>query len=123
MEKSSGSRNRRKQEGESKKMNMNKMLKQAQKLQQKMNDIQSSFNEKEFEVTAGGGAVRLVMTGSFEVKELSIDAEAISADDKEGLEDLIVSAFNQAISKVKENLEKEMGQVAGSMGLPPGLGF
>lgn len=104
-------------------MNINKMLKQAQKLQQQMNTVQKDFNEKEFVVSAGGGAVRIIITGDFHIKEMNIEMEAITPEDKESLEDLIVSAVNQAIETVKENLEKEMGQAAGSMGLPPGMGF
>ena len=104
-------------------MNLNKMMKQAQKMQQQINNIQNEFNEKEFEVSAGGGAINLTITGDFHITEMNIDEEAITPDDKEGLEDLIVSAVNQAIGTVKENLEKEMGRAAGSMGLPPGLGF
>ena len=104
-------------------MNLNKMLKQAQKLQQQMTNVQKDFNEKEFEITAGGGAIQMTITGDYRIQELDIDSEVINPDDKEGLEDLIVSAVNQGIETVRENLEKEMGRVAGSMGLPPGMGF
>ena len=104
-------------------MNLNKMLKQAQKMQQQMTNIQNDFNEKEFEISAGGGAIHLIIKGDFHIKEMDIDKEAITPEDKESLEDLIISAINQGIETVKENLEKEMGSVASSMGLPPGLGF
>ncbi len=102
-------------------MNIKKMMKQMQSLQQKMADTQEKFNSKEFEVTAGGGAVKITITGGFEIKKIEIDPDAISPDDKEGLEDLMVSAFNQAITKVKEELNNETMKVMGSMGLPPGL--
>ena len=104
-------------------MNLNKIMKQAQKMQQKMSDVQNSFNEKEFELTAGGGAISITINGDSEIKKLQIDPEAIDLDDKEGLEDLIISAVNQAISVVKENLSKEMGSLTSGLGLPPGMGF
>ncbi|MCK5707569.1 MAG: YbaB/EbfC family nucleoid-associated protein [Candidatus Aureabacteria bacterium] len=104
-------------------MNINKIMKQAQQMQQKMADVQKNFNGKEFEITAGGGAITLFMNGDFQINKLNIDPEIIVADDKEELEDLVISAVNQAVSTVKENLEKEMGAFTGGMGLPPGLGF
>jgi nucleoid-associated protein EbfC len=104
-------------------MDIRGMMKQAQKVQQKMMDAQKTFNEKEFEITAGGGAIALVMKGDYSVKSLKIDKGIISPDDSEGLEDLITSAVNQAVETVRSGLEKEMGALSGSLGLPPGLGF
>ena len=104
-------------------MNLNKMMKQAQMLQQKMSDVQKNFQEKEFEISAGGGAIRITINGDFVVRKMDIDPEVINPEDKEGLEDLVISAVNQSIAMIKENLEKEMGRVTGGMGLPPGLGF
>jgi hypothetical protein len=63
----------------------------------------------------------VVITGDFQVKSLSIQPDVISPDDREGLEDLLLSAFNQAVGAVREALEKEMGGIAGNMGLPPGM--
>jgi len=107
-------------------MNIKKMMKQMQALQEKMAKSQEEFNNKEFEITAGGGAIKITILGSFEIKNIEIDPDAITPDDKEGLEDLMVSAFNQAIQKVKEELNNETSKIMGSMGLPtgiPGLGL
>ena len=98
--------------------NMNQLMKQAQKMQQEMLRSQQELESKLFEASAGGGMVRLEMTGKFEVKSLTIDPEAVSPDDVEMLQDLILAALEEAHSKVAEATEEIMGKVTGGMKIP-----
>ncbi len=98
--------------------NMNQLMKQAQKMQQEMLKSQQELESKLFEASAGGGMVRLEMTGKFEVKSLQIDPEAVSPDDVEMLQDLILAALEEAHSKVAEATEEIMGKVTGGMKIP-----
>lgn len=97
---------------------MNQLMKQAQKMQQEMLKSQQELESKLFEASAGGGMVRLEMTGKFEVKSLQIDPEAVSPDDVEMLQDLILAALEEAHSKVAEATEEIMGKVTGGMKIP-----
>ncbi len=98
--------------------NMSQLMKQAQKMQQEMLRSQQELESKLFEASAGGGMVRLEMTGKFEVKSLTIDPEAVSPDDVEMLQDLILAALEEAHSKVAEATEEIMGKVTGGMKIP-----
>ncbi len=88
--------------------NMNQLLKQAQKLQADMMKTQEEMESKEFEVTSGGGAVTVVMTGKKVVKSIKIKPEVVDKEDVEMLEDLIMTAINEATNKVDELMESEM---------------
>ena len=98
--------------------NMSQLMKQAQKMQQEMLRSQQELESKLFEASAGGGMVRLEMTGKFEVKSLTIDPEAVSPDDVEMLQDMILAALEEAHSKVAEATEEIMGKVTGGMKIP-----
>ena len=98
--------------------NMNQLMKQAQKMQQEMMKSQQELESKVFEVSSGGGVVRVEMTGKFELKSLKIDSDAVSPDDVEMLEDLILAAIQEAHSKVSEATEEIMGRVTGGMKIP-----
>ncbi|MDD4224184.1 MAG: YbaB/EbfC family nucleoid-associated protein [Candidatus Cloacimonetes bacterium] len=98
--------------------NMNQLMKQAQKMQQQMLRSQQELESKIFEVSAGGGVVKLEMTGKYEVKSLTIDPEAVSPDDVEMLQDMILAALTEAHGKVAEATEEIMGQVTGGMKIP-----
>ncbi|NLW19521.1 MAG: YbaB/EbfC family nucleoid-associated protein [Candidatus Cloacimonetes bacterium] len=98
--------------------NMNQLMKQAQKMQQEMMKSQQELESKVFEVSSGGGVVRVEMTGKFELKSLKIDPDAVSPDDVEMLEDLILAAIQEAHSKVSEATEEIMGRVTGGMKIP-----
>lgn len=102
-------------------MNMNGMMKKVQKLQKQMTQIQEDLKKRTVEVTAGGGAVKIVMSGEKEVKDLKIDPAAVDPEDVEMLQDLLSAAFNEATKKVDEMMANEMGKLTGGMGLPPGL--
>lgn len=98
--------------------NMNNMMKQVQKMQQDMAKLQEELNEKEVEATAGGGAVKVVVTGKKTLVSVKIDPEVIDEDDIEMLEDLILAAVNEALTKAEEMVNSEMGKITGGMNIP-----
>lgn len=101
-------------------MNMGNLMKQAQKMQQQMETMQAELETKEFETTSGGGAVQIVITGKKEVKSIKIDPDVVDKDDVEMLEDLLLTAVNEAIRQVEDTVSNQMGKVTGG-GLPKGL--
>ncbi len=88
--------------------NMASLLKQAQKMQSDMMKSHSEVEEKEFEVTTGGGAITLIMNGKKMVKSIKIQPDVIDKEDPEMLQDLIVAAVNEGIKKADELMEEEM---------------
>ena len=88
-------------------MNMQQMMKQAQKMQEQMASAQEELEEREVEGSAGGGMVGVTMNGKKRMVSVSIDPEAVDPEDVEMLEDLIIAAYNDALSKAEE-LEKEL---------------
>ena len=104
-------------------MNIGQIAKMAQQMQTQMAQAQDELKETTLEATAGGGAVRIVITGAQEVRSVEIDPSAVDADEVEMLQDLVLSAMNEAISKSKELERERMGRIAGGMGIPgmPGL--
>lgn len=105
------------------KMGMGDILKQAQKMQEKMQKIQDELGDLEVEGSAGGGMVTVTANGKQEVVGVKIDKEVVDPEDIEMLEDLVVAAVNQALEKAQELAGQEMGKVAGGMlgNLPPGF--
>jgi DNA-binding YbaB/EbfC family protein len=102
-------------------MNMNSIMKQAQKMQRQMTEMQENLETKTLEVSAGGGAVKVIVTGKKEIKELKISKDAVDPDDVEMLEDLIVSAVNEALRQMGDSINNEMSQLTGGVNLPGGL--
>ena len=104
-------------------MNIGQIAKMAQQMQTQMAQAQDELKETTLEATAGGGAVRIVITGAQEVRSVEIDPSAVDADEVEMLQDLVLSAMNEAIGKSKELERERMGRIAGGMGIPgmPGL--
>lgn len=98
--------------------NMNQLLKQAQKMQADMLKTQEDIEAKEIEVTSGGGAITLTMTGKKRVKSIKIKPEVVDSNDVEMLEDLIMTAVNEGISKIEDIAENEMKKY----NIPGGLG-
>ena len=96
--------------------NMNNLLKQAQRMQRQMEEMQKELEEKEYTVTAGGGAVELVITGSNVVKAVTLKPEIVDPDDVEMLQDLLVAAFNEALRKVSSEKQSAMGGLTGGFG-------
>jgi DNA-binding YbaB/EbfC family protein len=96
--------------------NMKNLMKQAQKMQAQMQENQKALEEKVFEETAGGGAVKIEMTGKHVVKSLKIDPEAVDPEDVETLEDMIVAAFNGVMAKIDEEQSAQLGKMTGGVG-------
>ncbi len=98
--------------------NMQAMLKQAQKMQEDMANMQAELEEREYEVAAGGGVVGVKINGKKEILSVKIDPEVVDPDDVETLEDLIVAAVNEAIKRVETVSAEEMQKITGSMSIP-----
>ena len=98
--------------------NMSEMLKKAQKMQEEMQATQAALEEKEYEVSAGGGAVTVKINGKREILALDIDPDVVDPDDVEMLSDILIAAINEAIKKVDSVSEEEMAKISGQMGLP-----
>lgn len=96
------------------------LMKQAQKMQADMQKAQEELASLEVEGSAGGGMVKVVMTGRHELKKVSIDPEVFD-DDREMAEDLVAAAVNDAVRRVEELSKEKMSSMAGGMGLPPGM--
>ena len=104
--------------------NMQDMLKQAQKMQEDMAALQEELDAKEYDISAGGGVVKVKISGKLEVRSLEIDPEIVDPDDVETLQDILTAAVNEAIKTVTDTNHEEMGKVTGAlggMGLP-GIG-
>ncbi|ENJ9655932.1 TPA: YbaB/EbfC family nucleoid-associated protein [Clostridium botulinum] len=98
--------------------NMNNLMKQAQKLQQDMEKMQGEMEKKEFSATVGGGAVIAVANGKKQIVDIRIKPEVVDEDDIEMLQDLIMSACNEALKKAEEDTSSEMKRLTGGMNLP-----
>ena len=101
--------------------NMQSMLKQAQKMQEDMAAMQTELETREYDVSAGGGVVKVKINGKKEILSVNISPEVVDPDDIETLEDLIVAAVNEAIKKVETIYNQEMEKITGGLGLPGGL--
>lgn len=103
---------------------MGKLLKQLQRVQEDMARLQAELAQKDFEATAGGGAVRAVVSGRLELKSLQVAPEVVDPGDVEMLQDLVVAAVNGALRKAQEAMAQEMARLTGGLNLPaPGLPF
>ena len=96
------------------------LMKQAQLMQENMQKLQEQLAIMEIEGQAGSGLVKVVMTGKYEVKRVTIDPKLIG-DDREMLEDLVAVAFNDAAQKVNATTQERMAGVTAGLPLPPGL--
>ena len=101
--------------------NIGQMLKQAQKMQAKMGDMQEAMADHEITGGAGAGMISVTLNGKGEMRSLKIDPSLISGGDAEMLEDLIVAAFNDAKGKVEAYAAEEMQKVTEGLPLPPGM--
>jgi hypothetical protein len=98
--------------------NMQSMMKQMQKMQTQMMKAREDVEQKTLEVTSGGGAVKVVISGKKEITDLVIKPEVIDPDDIEMLQDLLITAVNEAVRQADELMEKEMGKYTGGINLP-----
>ena len=101
--------------------NMAGMMKRVQKMQNEMKKMQDELKRKTVDVTAGGGAVKIVMDGEKQVQSLTLDPAAVDPEDVEMLQDLLTAAFNDATRKVDDMMKAAMGKLTAGLGLPPGM--
>ena len=103
-------------------MNLNKLMKQAQKMQEQVAKTQAELEGKTVEVTAGGGKVTVVANGAGDVVSIKIDREIVDPDDVEFLEEVVLSGVKGAIEQGKALAQSEMTKITGGLGMP-GLGL
>ena len=100
--------------------NMNNMIKQAQKMQENLIKAQQEIEEATYDISTGG-AVNLTINGNNQITKISINPDVVDPDDVEMLEDLIMSAFNEAVKKVEKEKTEKLGRLTGGMGNLGGL--
>ena len=98
--------------------NMNQILKQAQKMQSDMQKMQEELESKEIETSVGGGAVTVKVNGKKEVVDIQIKPEVVDPDDIEMLQDLVLSAINEALRNVDDMQSSQMNKLTGGMNIP-----
>ena len=99
--------------------NLNQLLKQAQQMQAEMAKAQEQLKDETVEASAGGGMVKVTMTGDMQLREITISPEAIDPEDPELLQDMVTAAINEALRSAQELAANRMGGIAGGLG---GLG-
>ena len=98
--------------------NMNAMIRQAQKMQEDMEALQAELDEREYDISAGGGVVNVKISGKKEILAIDIKPEIVDPDDIETLSDILVAAVNEAIKRVEDTNNEEMSKVTGGMSMP-----
>ena len=98
--------------------NMNGMMKQVQKMQEEMTALQTELEEREYEVSAGGGMVKVKINGKREILHIDIQPDIVDPDDIETLADVVTAAVNEAIKKVDSTSESEMQKITGDLNIP-----
>ena len=99
-------------------LNPNDLMRQMQKMQEQMTEIQDETKQQVLDVTAGGGMVKLSINGALEVQSIEIDPEVVDPDDVEMLQDLILAAVNEGIQKAQSLMEGRMASLTGGLGIP-----
>ena len=100
---------------------MNAMIKQAQKMQEDMAALQAELEEREYEISAGGGAAKIKINGKKEIVSLEIAPDIVDPDDVETLCDILTAGINEAIKRVEQTSEREMAKI--TAGMPGMSGF
>lgn len=98
--------------------NMNKMMKQVQKMQQNMIKLQEELKGRTVESTAGGGMVKVVANGNNEVLSIEINPGAVDPEDVEMLQDMVLAAVNDALKKAQDMVSQEMNKLTGGLNIP-----
>lgn len=98
--------------------NLNKMMKQAKKVQEQIVQMQEELREREVEASSGGGAVNVKVNGKQELLSIKISPEAVDPEDIEMLEDMIIAAVNEAVKQSQEMVSTEMAKITGGMNIP-----
>ncbi len=101
--------------------NIGNIVKQAKKMQEKMGQLQQELETRTVEAQSGGGMVRVLVNGKFEIVSLKIEKEVVNPEDVEMLQDLIAAAVNEGIRKSQEMASQEMAKITGGLAIP-GLG-
>ena len=101
--------------------NLGQLMKQAQEMQTKMQEMQERVAGAEATGAAGGGLVSVTLNGKSEMRAIRIDPSLADPDDMEILEDLVVAAYNDAKAKIEAHVQEEMQKVTGGLNLPPGM--
>ena len=101
-------------------MDMGAMLKQVQQMQAEMMKAQEQLKDEVVEASAGGGTVKVKMSGDLELKEVTIDPEALDPEDADVLADMVMAAVNEALRSAQERAQEKMGGIAGGLGGPGG---
>jgi nucleoid-associated protein EbfC len=99
-------------------MNIQKMMKDLQKVQGRMSQVQAELEATNFEAEAGGGAVKITLNGKGEIQQIKLKKEAVDPDDVEALEDLLMAAFREAKSKLDAASQERMGGLTKGLGIP-----
>ena len=97
---------------------MQSMIRQAQKMQEQMEQTKAALEEQEYTATAGGGVVEVVMSGKKELKSIKLAPEVVDPEDVEMLEDLIAAAVNEVIRKVEDTSNAAMEKITGKLSVP-----
>ena len=98
--------------------NMNAMIRQAQKMQEDMAALQEDLDAREYDISAGGGMVKLKINGKKEVLSIDISPDIVDPDDVETLADIITAAVNEGIKRVEDTNSAEMAKITGGLGMP-----
>ena len=98
--------------------NMQNLMKQAQKMQERMAELQADLDEREYDFTVGGGMITIKMNGKKEMQSIEIKPEVVDPDDIEMLQDLIVAGVNEAISSIEKTNNDELSKVTGNINIP-----
>ncbi len=99
-------------------MDMKFLMKQAQEMQRKMEEIKKELAQKEIKVSSGGGMIEITINGQQEINEIKIEPDVIDVNEKEMLEDLILAAVNEALRQSKELAAQEMSKLTGGANIP-----
>ncbi|MEF2781715.1 MAG: YbaB/EbfC family nucleoid-associated protein [Clostridium sp.] len=102
-------------------MNMQALLKQAQKMQKELSKVENELNQKEYESTMGGGVIKVTVKGNMEVESISINEELLEKENKEDLEEMLKSAVNDALAKAVKDKETTMNKITGGVKMPGGF--
>ena len=98
--------------------NIKEMMKQAQRLQNKMAKLQEELSQRTVEASVGGGMVKAIANGKPEIVSISIEKEVVDPNDVEMLQDLVVAAVNEALQRAKEMVDAEMAKLTGGLKIP-----
>ncbi|OFW81206.1 MAG: nucleoid-associated protein, YbaB/EbfC family [Alphaproteobacteria bacterium RIFCSPLOWO2_01_FULL_40_26] len=104
-------------------MDLKSLMRQAQEMQKKMQQVQQELAQKEYEGSSGGGMIRVLINGAGIVGKISIDSSLINVDEKEILEDLLIAAVNDARKKADEGSNDSLRAATSGIPLPPGFKF